>query len=151
MRRLTKVLPSSNGKMRNRPTAPIRRRMLMVTPPLPIAPPILTPTANRATIITIMVTTTGSGPMATAIFMAQTTPARIQISALTAVGHWRRKRADGLLRSDDNRMRAMAWLRHDAQSRVFCLQLGHDNQAWADEGFQTVVARGLVWRAAKNL
>lgn len=46
-----------------------------------------------------------------------------------------------------NSMSTVAWTRHYEQSRVFCLQLGHDNQAWADEGFQTVVARGLVWSA----
>ncbi len=50
-----------------------------------------------------------------------------------------------------NSMRTVAWTRHYEQSRVFCLQLGHDNQAWADEGFQTVVERGIAWGAAKPL
>jgi trehalose utilization protein len=46
-----------------------------------------------------------------------------------------------------NSMTTVAWTRQYRQSRVFCLQLGHDNQAWADPGFQTVVTRGITWSA----
>lgn len=42
-------------------------------------------------------------------------------------------------------MRAIGWTRIYRQSRVFCLELGHDNQAYADEGFRKVVQRGIQW------
>ncbi len=44
-------------------------------------------------------------------------------------------------------MTTVAWTRHYQRSRVFCLQLGHDNQAWANETFQTVLGRGIAWSA----
>lgn len=46
-------------------------------------------------------------------------------------------------------MRALAWTRHYQQSRVFCLQPGHDHLAWRNETFQTVMKRGLLWCARK--
>lgn len=44
-------------------------------------------------------------------------------------------------------MRTIAWARTYGQSRIFCLQLGHDNQAWADQNFQTLVRQGIAWSA----
>lgn len=44
-------------------------------------------------------------------------------------------------------MSTVAWTRHYGQSRVFCLQLGHDNQAWANIGFRSVLQRGISWSA----
>lgn len=44
-------------------------------------------------------------------------------------------------------MRTVAWTRQYQQSRVFCYQLGHDNQAWENAQFRTVLARGIRWSA----
>jgi type 1 glutamine amidotransferase len=46
-------------------------------------------------------------------------------------------------------MRSLAWAREVRQSRVFCLQLGHDGQAFADPRFRAVVSRGIRWCARK--
>lgn len=46
-------------------------------------------------------------------------------------------------------MHALAWTRHYKQSRVFCLQPGHDHLTWQNENFQTVMTRGLLWCAHK--
>jgi uncharacterized protein len=46
-------------------------------------------------------------------------------------------------------MKTIAWTRHYRQARVFCLELGHDNSAFADPHFRTLVARGLQWCAGK--
>lgn len=48
-----------------------------------------------------------------------------------------------------NSMRTVAWTRQYGQSRVFCLQLGHDNQAWADAGFRMVLERGIRWSVGR--
>ena len=47
-------------------------------------------------------------------------------------------------------MEAIAWNREHKNSRVFCFQSGHDNQTWADAGFQEVLRRGIfvVWQKA---
>ena len=47
-------------------------------------------------------------------------------------------------------MQALAWTRHYKQSRVFCLQPGHDDSTWQNENFQTVMTRGLLWCAHKQ-
>lgn len=47
-------------------------------------------------------------------------------------------------------MRTIAWTRVYKQARVFNLALGHDNAAWSDPHFQTVVARGLAWVARRT-
>ena len=36
-----------------------------------------------------------------------------------------------------------------AQSRVFCLQLGHDNAAYTHPSFRTVLHRGIQWCAGE--
>ena len=42
-------------------------------------------------------------------------------------------------------MKAIAWSREFKNSRVFCFQSGHDNQTWADTGFQEILRRGVLW------
>ena len=46
-------------------------------------------------------------------------------------------------------MRTIAWARAYKRARVFCLQSGHDAQAWTDPQFRTVVARGVQWLARR--
>jgi len=42
-------------------------------------------------------------------------------------------------------MKTIGWVREHKQNRVFCLQLGHDNQSWQETNFQTVLSRGIRW------
>lgn len=42
-------------------------------------------------------------------------------------------------------MEAIAWSRGYKSSRVFCFQSGHDNQTWAEAGFQEILHRGILW------
>ncbi len=42
-------------------------------------------------------------------------------------------------------MAAIAWSREYKNSRVFCFQSGHDNQTWANAGFQEILHRGTLW------
>ena len=46
-----------------------------------------------------------------------------------------------------NSMRTLAWSRQYRGARVFCYQSGHDNDAYADHGFRTVLRRGIRWVA----
>lgn len=46
-------------------------------------------------------------------------------------------------------MRTMAWTRTYKNARVFCYQSGHDNVAFNNPSFQTVVARGIQWCARR--
>jgi type 1 glutamine amidotransferase len=46
-------------------------------------------------------------------------------------------------------MRAIAWTRQYKQSRVFCLQSGHDHQTWQNEQFCEIVDRGILWCAGR--
>jgi len=46
-------------------------------------------------------------------------------------------------------MKAVAWTRTHGKVPVFCYQLGHDNQAWENESFRTVLERGIKWSAGK--
>jgi type 1 glutamine amidotransferase len=46
-------------------------------------------------------------------------------------------------------MRAIAWTRQYKQSRVVCLQSGHDNQTWQNEQFGSFVQRGILWCAGR--
>jgi len=46
-------------------------------------------------------------------------------------------------------MKAVAWTRQHGKARVFCFQCGHDNQAWANPSFRTVLGRGIGWAAGK--
>ena len=42
-------------------------------------------------------------------------------------------------------MAAIAWSGEYKNSRVFCFQSGHDNQTWANAGFQEILHRGILW------
>lgn len=42
-------------------------------------------------------------------------------------------------------MRTLAWTRQYKRARVFCLELGHDDRAWSNPHFRTVVERGVQW------
>ena len=42
-------------------------------------------------------------------------------------------------------MRTLAWSRQFRNARVFCYQSGHDNDAYADRGFRTILHRGIRW------
>lgn len=44
-------------------------------------------------------------------------------------------------------VRTLAWTRRFGNARVFCYQSGHDNAAYADPGFRTVLHRGIRWAA----
>lgn len=46
-------------------------------------------------------------------------------------------------------MKTIAWTRQHGQARVFCLQSGHDAQAFTNPGFQAVIARGVAWCARR--
>ena len=46
-------------------------------------------------------------------------------------------------------MKTMAWTRTYKNARVFCYQSGHDNVAFNNTSFQTVVTRGIQWCARK--
>lgn len=47
-------------------------------------------------------------------------------------------------------MQTVAWTRQYGTSRVFCLQLGHDNQSWGDAGFRQVLERGITWSVKRK-
>lgn len=49
-----------------------------------------------------------------------------------------------------NSMSTQAWTRTHGQARVFNLILGHDNQAFANDMFRTVLRRGILWAAARD-
>jgi uncharacterized protein len=42
-------------------------------------------------------------------------------------------------------VRAQAWTRSLGRSRVFCWAAGHDNQAWSNPNFETILRRALFW------
>ena len=46
-------------------------------------------------------------------------------------------------------MKTLAWTRQYHKARVFCLQLGHDGQAFANPSFRTLVQRGILWCAGR--
>ena len=59
---------------------------------------------------------------------------------------------DVLLTTDrPNSMRTIAWTRMEGDSRIFCLQLGHDPQTWSHPAFRTVVQNGLQWCGGRHL
>jgi hypothetical protein len=47
------------------------------------------------------------------------------------------------------RMKAMAWTHQFRKARVFYLQPGHNNGAWAHETFRTLLSRGIQWAARR--
>jgi hypothetical protein len=56
-----------------------------------------------------------------------------------------------LLAAEQERsMRNLAWTRQYRNSRVFCLQSGHDNAAWENPSFKEVLHRGLLWCARRT-
>jgi hypothetical protein len=42
-------------------------------------------------------------------------------------------------------MKTIGWTRQFKKSRVFCMESGHDNQAWANPHFRQVLQRGIQW------
>ena len=46
-------------------------------------------------------------------------------------------------------MRTIAWTRRYRNARVFCYQSGHDEQAFSNPHFRTVVTRGIQWCARR--
>jgi hypothetical protein len=46
-------------------------------------------------------------------------------------------------------MHTIAWTRGYGDSRVFCLESGHDGRTWGDPNFREVVSRGIQWAARR--
>jgi len=46
-------------------------------------------------------------------------------------------------------MKTIGWTRQFKKARVFCLESGHDNQAWANPNFREVLRRGISWSARR--
>jgi len=46
-------------------------------------------------------------------------------------------------------MKTIAWTRKYKNARIFCYQSGHDNRAFSDPQFRTVVAQGIRWLAGR--
>jgi len=46
-------------------------------------------------------------------------------------------------------VKTIAWVRTYKNARVFCFQAGHDDQAFSDPNFRTVVGRGIRWVARR--
>lgn len=44
-------------------------------------------------------------------------------------------------------MSAVGWTRTFGNARVFCLQLGHDNQSWANPNMRAIVGNAVHWTA----
>ena len=56
-----------------------------------------------------------------------------------------------LLRVDhENAMDQVAWARQHGKCNVFCLALGHDNEAWSNSAFRDVLGRGIQWSAGRR-
>jgi len=56
-----------------------------------------------------------------------------------------------LLSTDhEDAMQQVAWARQQGDCRVFCLTLGHDNEAWTNPDFREVLGRGIAWSADKS-
>ena len=54
-----------------------------------------------------------------------------------------------LTTAHEQSMKTLAWTRQFRNARVFCYQCGHDNAAFANHGFRTVLHRGLQWLAGR--
>ena len=48
-----------------------------------------------------------------------------------------------------NSMHTLAWTRQHRNARVLCWQSGHDNAAWSNPTFATIMARGIQWLAGR--
>lgn len=46
-------------------------------------------------------------------------------------------------------MHVLGWTRQFRNARVFCLQSGHDNHAYNDPTFRTLIHRGIQWCAGR--
>ena len=44
----------------------------------------------------------------------------------------------------------VAWARQHGKCNVFCLALGHDNEAWSNSAFRDVLGRGIQWSAGRR-
>ncbi|MDE0451342.1 MAG: ThuA domain-containing protein [Gammaproteobacteria bacterium] len=55
-----------------------------------------------------------------------------------------------LTTAKEGSMHTLAWSRIHGNSRVFCLQLGHDARSWENPAFRTVVQNGLRWCAGET-
>ena len=49
-----------------------------------------------------------------------------------------------------NSMDVIGWSREYGNSRIFCLQSGHDNVTYSDPNFRKVLYQGIKWCAKKN-
>ncbi|HAK52359.1 MAG TPA: hypothetical protein DCM54_10735 [Gammaproteobacteria bacterium] len=45
----------------------------------------------------------------------------------------------------ESSMRTLAWTRMEGDSRIFCMQLGHDPKSWHNPAFRTLIQNGLKW------
>ena len=62
-----------------------------------------------------------------------------------------RSGSDILLTTNHARsMRTLGWSRQYNNARVFCYQSGHDNHAYADHRFRSVLHRGIQWVAGRD-
>ena len=52
-----------------------------------------------------------------------------------------------LTTNHEKSMTSVAWARQFRQARVFCLQSGHDGEAFGNPNFRTVMERGIQWLA----
>ena len=58
--------------------------------------------------------------------------------------------SEALLTTDHPQsMTTLAWTRRYKRARVFCYQSGHDDVAFENEGFRTVLSRGIWWAAGR--
>ncbi len=48
-------------------------------------------------------------------------------------------------------MNAIAWVRTFRKSRVFCFQSGHNNQAYSNPGFRSILEKGIQWCAGRKI
>ena len=51
----------------------------------------------------------------------------------------------------EDAMEQVAWVREHGNCRLFCLTLGHDNEAWSNPGFQGILRRGIAWSAGTTM
>lgn len=59
--------------------------------------------------------------------------------------------SEALLTTDlPESIKTVGWTRQYKNARVFCLQLGHDNESWSNPNFRTLIERGALWCARKT-
>ena len=47
-------------------------------------------------------------------------------------------------------MKTIGWTKQYRNSRVFCLESGHDDRTWKDANFRTIVERGIKWASGRS-